>query len=216
MRRVWSTSETAVLREQYGDTRTSEIASRLRRSVSAVYQKAAALGLCKSEAYLASPNACRLRRGDNVGAAFRYSKGQVPANKGLRRPGWHAGRMQETQFKKGRRPHTWKPVGSLRINCDGYLEQKVSETGYPPRDWVGVHRLVWEAAHGSISSGHVVVFRSGRRTTDQSSITLDAVELVTRAELMRRNSYHNYPQELARLVQLRGALNRQINKRMKT
>ena len=38
--------------------------------------------------------------------------------------------------------------------------------------------------------------------------------LMTRAELMKRNSYHNrYPKEVARLVQLRGAVTRQINKR---
>lgn len=37
---------------------------------------------------------------------------------------------------------------------------------------------------------------------------------MTRAELMRRNSLHtNYPPQLVSLVQLRGALNRQINRR---
>jgi hypothetical protein len=29
---------------------------------------------------------------------------------------------------------------------------------------------------------------------------------------MNRNTYHNYPKEIANLVQLRGALTRQINK----
>lgn len=32
---------------------------------------------------------------------------------------------------------------------------------------------------------------------------------------MRRNTVHNLPPELAKVVQLRGAINRQINKRAK-
>jgi hypothetical protein len=47
-------------------------------------------------------------------------------------------------------------------------------------------------------------------------ITLGRLELISRAENMRRNSYHTrYPKEVAQLIQLRGALNRQINKRLK-
>jgi hypothetical protein len=38
---------------------------------------------------------------------------------------------------------------------------------------------------------------------------------MSRAESMRRNSYHNYPKELAQLIQLRGALNRKINASIK-
>ncbi|EMM6737362.1 HNH endonuclease, partial [Pseudomonas aeruginosa] len=42
-----------------------------------------------------------------------------------------------TRFKKGQKPHTWLPVGSTRISADGYLQRKISDTGYPPRDWKG-------------------------------------------------------------------------------
>ena len=38
-------------------------------------------------------------------------------------------------------------------------------------------------------------------------------ELVTRAELMRRNSMHRHGPELARITQLRGCITRQINRR---
>jgi hypothetical protein len=51
------------------------------------------------------------------------------------------------------------------------------------------------------------------RTTVLEDITADKVECISRSENMRRNSYHRYGQEIARLVQLRGALTRQINKR---
>ena len=79
--------------------------------------------------------------------------------------------------------------------------------------WTAVHRLVWEAAHGPIEPGYVVVFRPGRRSANLDEITLDALELVTRAELMGRNSVHNLPPELVQIAQLRGVLNRKINQR---
>jgi hypothetical protein len=41
------------------------------------------------------------------------------------------------------------------------------------------------------------------------------LEILTSAELLKRNSLHNYPIPIARAIQLRGALNRQINKHLK-
>lgn len=159
-----------------------------------------------------------MKRDDHRGREHWFPKGHVPANKGLRRPGWHRGRMQETQFKAGRpaeEARNYRPVGSLRLSKDGYLERKVTDDPsiVPARRWVGVHRLVWEEAHGPIPVGHVVVFRDGRYTAEESAITVDALELITRVELMRRNSYHNrYPKEVGLAIQLRGALIRKINR----
>lgn len=135
----------------------------------------------------------------------------MPWNKG--RPFDAGGRSVDTRFRAGNRPQTWVPIGSRRVNSDGVLDRKITDTGYAPRDWRAVHRMVWEAAHGDVPPGHVVVFRPGRRTTVEADITLDAVELVSRAELMRRNSVHRLPREVAQAVQLIGAVNRQINER---
>ena len=49
------------------------------------------------------------------------------------------------RFKPGNRPWTHRPVGAQRITKDGYLQRKVSDTGYTPRDWTGEHILMWEA-----------------------------------------------------------------------
>jgi hypothetical protein len=81
------------------------------------------------------------------------------------------------------------------------------------KNWVPVHRLVWIEHHGPIPAGHAVAFKPGQHTSVLEEITLDRLELVSRAELMRRNTYHKYPKEIAQLIQLRGALQRQINKR---
>lgn len=210
----WTKASTEMLRRRYPHERTQAIADDLGCAVHVVYGKAKKLGLAKTQTYLESAEACRLRRGDNVGAAHRFTKGHVPANKGLRRPGWHAGRMRETQFQKGSQPHNTMPVGSYRINADGYLDRKMTDTGYPPRDWVSVHRLVWIQAHGPIPSNHVVAFKAGQHSTEVEKITLDALECIPRAELARRNHWKNtLPKPLQQVVVLRSAIKRQLTMR---
>lgn len=209
-RHRWTDGEIELLTRLYPDTPTAEIAWKLGMSVERVYSKAAQMGLKKSDAYLASPAACRLRRGDNVGAEYRFKKGQVPANKGLKGVTYEG--CIATQFKKGHRggraQEIYQPIGAERISKDGYLQRKVNDDMPLQKRWRGVHIIVWEEANGPLPKGHAVVFKDGNK----QHITMDNLELVTRGELMRRNSYHtNYPKEIAQLIQLRGALNRKIN-----
>lgn len=150
-----------------------------------------------------------------------FKPGLVPWNKGVK--GWQAGgRSAETRFKPGRKPEesrNYLPIGSLRITRDGLLERKVTDdqTIVPARRWVTVHRLVWEQEHGPVPTGFIVIFKDGQKTTDPDKITIDRLQLVSRAENMRRNShYNNYPKEVSRLIQLQGALTRQINKHKET
>jgi hypothetical protein len=211
-RRFWTPADLAVLVARYPHESTAAIARDLGRGVGHVYQRAAKAGLKKTAAYLASPDACRLRRGDNVGAAFRYPKGHVPANKGTRRPGWAPGRMKETQFRKGQPGWNWRPIGSQRL-VDGYLYTKVSDERCVPwtQNWKQTHVLLWEKHRGPIPAGHAVAFRN----RDRRDVRLDNLEIITRRELMLRNSVHNLPQPLPQVVQLLGALRRQIRKRTK-
>ena len=119
--------------------------------------------------------------------------------------------MEPTQFKKGQKPHTWKPIGTERLSKEGYLQRKVADTGYPPRDWVGVHILLWREHHGEIPAGHIIKFKDGNK----QNIAIENLECISQADNMRRNSFHNYPKEVAQLIQLRSAVQRQINKRSK-
>ncbi len=130
---LWTESDDAELLRAYPDESTAAVARRLGRSVTAVYGRAWKLGVGKSEVYLASPDACRLRRGDNVGAASRFRPGHVPANKGLRRPGWGPGRMKETQFQPGHGgiPGRVKPIGATRL-VGGYLYRNPSDAALRP------------------------------------------------------------------------------------
>ena len=219
-KRLWNADDDATLRSTYPNMPTAALVPFFGRSSVSISQRAAVMGLHKSAAYLASPEGCRLRRGDAVGARFRYPKGHVPANKGLRRPGWAAGRMRETQFKPGERrgvaAKNWRPIGTILSDLKGYLRIKVREAlkgeayGFGNvRVWPLLQRHVWAQAHGPIPPGHAIVFKDGHR----ANCRLDNLECITRRALMLRNSVHNLPKPLKQTVQLLGALNRQIRRR---
>jgi hypothetical protein len=210
-KRLWSESDDARLRREYPDTPTAVLARELKRSLAATYNRAKSLGLTKSAAYLESPAACRLRRGDHVGAGTRYGKGHVPANQGLRRPGWFAGRMKVSQFKKGSRPHTWVPIGTEVFDRDGYHKRKVSDDRTRPSrfNWKFVHALVWEQAHGPVPVNHAVAFKNG----DKSDTRIENLELITRSALMKRNTVHNLPLPLKQTIHLLGQLTRRIREK---
>ena len=72
-----------------------------------------------------------------------------------------------------------------------------------------MHLIVWEAANGPLPEGHAVAFVNG----DKSDIRFENLVLVSRADLMRRNTLHRLPKELAHAYQLIGAVNRKINRR---
>lgn len=202
--RPWTAAALATLRALYADTPTAHLARRLRRPIGTVYAKAAKLGLKKSAAYLATAWSGRLTQGGaERGGSTRFQPGHTTWNKGLK--GLQIG-GQATQFKPGSRPHTWKPIGSERT-VDGYLQRKVTDTGYPPRDWQPVHVLLWTSHHGPVPAGHAVRFKDGDRT----HIALDNLELISRAALMARNTLHNLPPELIETIRARSALVRRIN-----
>lgn len=200
----------AIVRDLYADMPTERLAELLGRSTSSTYNAAAKLGLHKSAQYMASPQACRLRQGDNVGAATRFHAGQTPWNKGMK--GLQMGGVA-TQYKPGNRSgkavELHKPIGTERISKDGYLQRKINDDMPLHRRWRGVHLLLWEESHGPIPPGHAVVFKNGNK----ADIRLDNLELVSRGALMKRNSYHNYGKDIAQLVQLKGAVTRVINRR---
>jgi hypothetical protein len=206
MRRYWCAEDLQLLRWLYPHVPTRKIAPILERSIEAVNGTAHKLGLHKTAAYLATPDACRLRRGDKIGQFCRFQPGNVPANKGTRRPGYAPGRMAETQFHKGQPPRNWLPIGSVRFSKEGYRQIKMTDTGYPPRDWVCEHLLLWRDVHGPVPAGHALCFKDGNK----KHISIDNLEVITRGELMLRNTIHHLPPELKQLIFLNGVLKRKL------
>lgn len=211
-RKRWAPDAAAieVLRRDFPVTKTAELAARLGVAYHQVAKAATRLGLRKDEAWLNGPEGGRTDGQRGLGT--RFQAGQAGWNKGLKL-GSDWGKA--TQFRPGQKPANYLPVGSLRVASSGYLQIKLHDTGYPPRDWVMCHRHVWEQAHGPVPAGHVVVFRDGRKRHVVAEITDDVLECISREESMRRNSMHAFGPEVASLIQLRGALSRVINRRAK-
>lgn len=201
----WSSDEKKSLAALYPNTPNEVLGMVFGRSPRAIGLMARSLGIKKADEYMKDH-------------PTRIKPGEKPWNKGVKgSTGFQAG-CRLTQFKPGRHPsesRNYRPIGSLRISKDGYLEQKVTDdtSVYPARRWVAVHRLVWEAANGPVPHGFIVVFKPGQSTTNFEQVTIDRIECITRAENMRRNTCHRYGKEVAQLIQLRGVLSRQIRKR---
>nr|WP_276540818.1 HNH endonuclease [Stenotrophomonas chelatiphaga] len=199
------------------------IAHVLGRGRASIYRRAALLGLQKAPDFESQPLA-RLWNGtqDPASIAKRFKPGGTPANKGLRRPGWAPGDMAKTQFKKGRpasESRNYVPIGTEKVDPKRkVLMRKVTDDPsiFPAQRWRPVHVMVWEAEHGAPPEGHIVIFRPGMKTFAAAEITADRLEIVTLAENMRRNTFHNrYPAEVKELIHLKARISRRINKRMK-
>ena len=106
----------------------------------------------------------------------QFKKGFTPWNKGKK--GINLG-GKETQFKKGQKGWNYKPVGTERINTDGYVDVKIADPG----KWKGKHKIIWEAANGPVPPGHVLIFADGNKL----NVTLENLLLITRRELAIMN-----------------------------
>ena len=103
------------------------------------------------------------------GVDCRFPKGHEPFNKGKK--GLVSG-GEATQFKKGQMPHNYKPIGTERVNSDGYTDIKIQD-GKAQKNWKGKHLVVWEEHHGPVLKGHAVIFGDGnRRNFEPSNLIL--------------------------------------------
>ncbi len=103
----------------------------------------------------------------STGRTGRFQKGQEPPNKGKK--GVCAAGCEKTWFKKGHIPANYRPVGSERVNADGYIEVKVAD----PNKWKLKHRVVWESVNGKIPKGYIIIFRDNDKTnTDIDNLLL--------------------------------------------
>lgn len=206
-RKGWTKEETEALIRLYPTHFAREIAVILGKTKSSVYGQVYRLGL-------KSPQE-KIRRAGMITAssprfvAAQFKKGQTSYNKGKKMPPEVYAKVQPTMFKKGQVAHNHKPVGSERVNTDGYVEVKVAE----PSTWRPKHRIIWEQAHGQIPKGHKVQFVNG----NPLDCRLENLYLISNAEQMRtQNSFlAKYPKPLQDVIRLKGCINRQIHQREK-
>lgn len=115
----------------------------------------------------------------NSGKTGCFQKGHVPSNKGKKMPAEVYEKVRHTMFSKGHMPVQHRPVGSERINVDGYIEIKVEE----PKKWRLKHNVIYEQHYGAIPKGHVVVFLDGNKM----NLAPENLKLISRGELAIMN-----------------------------
>lgn len=208
---IWTEAGDAILRDRFPELSAAELAALIGVDIKQIYRRSHALGLRKSREWVVErARQSRLQPGHG-GSANLFKKGATPWNKGLHYV--TGGRSAETRFRPGvrtgRAVELWQPVGTLRINADGYLERKVNDDRPFYKRWRAEHLLIWESARGPLEKGMAIVFRDGNK----QNLDLANLERISRRDLMLRNSMQRHGPEVAALIQLRGALKRQINRR---
>lgn len=120
------------------------------------------------------------KKNNNVTSGINtcFVKGQATWNKGMK--GLNTG-GEEGWFKKGDKPYNYQPVGTERVNGEGYTDIKVADPGV----WKTKHRIIWEEVNGEVPTGHVLIFGDG----DKSNIVLENIILVSRSQLSVLNRF---------------------------
>lgn len=135
----------------------------------------------------------------------RIKKGNVPANKGKKMSDELREKVKHTWFKKGQEPHNTKYDGAITIRHDStnrpYKYIRISKG-----NWVLLHRYVWEKANGPIPPGMNILFKDG----DTMNCELENLEMVSDSENMKRNTIHNYPDEIKKTILLTRKLTRKL------
>lgn len=117
------------------------------------------------------------------GVDCRFQKGHEPANKGKKMTAEQYEKCRETMFKKGDVPANHMEVGEYTHTTDGYLIQKVKETGTQRERFEFVHRRVWEKHNGPIPEGKMVSFLDG----DKDNCSIENLVLIDNAENLEMN-----------------------------
>jgi hypothetical protein len=111
------------------------------------------------------------------GVDARFRPGIVPHNKGQK--GYCAAGSEAGWFSTGNRPWNYRPVGSERLNVDGYMEVKIRD----PKTWKAKHVVIWEKKHGTVPKGSAIIFADGNRL----NVCLNNLLMVSRRELAVMN-----------------------------
>ena len=192
MRKYWTPQEIEQLKKMYQTEHIDTITKHFNVTRSQIYNAANKYGFKRPDSYLfehvydITPN-----------VETQFKKGHSSWNKGMK--GLQIG-GEATRFKKGMKPHNWRPDGSQRLDKDGFTMIKINGK------YVLKHRYIYEQEHGKIPKGHCVAFKDGNK----SNIRIDNLELITFQENMKRNSVHNLPEEIKEVIRAKSTLNKII------
>lgn len=132
-----------------------------------------------------------------------FQKGNIPWNKDVKNYG--AEWLNDYGYRPGHQPANWKPVGSTRLDKNGYMLIKVAEG---TNQYRLLHREVWKQHHGSYPpAGSILIFINGNK----QDCDISNLKLITRKDQMQMNSAQRFPENLKEVIRLKGVLRRKIN-----
>ena len=139
-----------------------------------------------------------------------FKNGSIPWNKGKGMSPEIREKVKDTWFKKGHKTHNHRPIGSIRVDPEGFTYIKIAD----PREWVLYHQMLWEKAHAEkIKDDEVVIFADG----DRSNFDIDNLVKISRGNLLFLNNkgliFDN--KDLTKAGVVVSKLNEEINKRKK-
>lgn len=205
----WTEQDIEYMTANYPTTFMKDMCEYLDRSEKSIYMQAYLMGLKKDKDFLTEWHK------NNIPQAFidnQKKKGDIPHNKGVPMSKEKYDRCRRTMFKKGHRPHNTNKEGDGAItlrNKENY-KARVFNIRISAGKWVPLHRYIWEQVHGPIPKGFIVAFKNG-----YTDCRIENLELMSRADNMRRNSMHNYPEELREMLHIKIGFNRKLNKIIK-
>lgn len=208
-RKTWTYLEDDLMRKLYSDTKTEVLATKLNRTVCSLYGRADYLGLKKSKDFLASPDSGRIIKGSETGAQYRFTKGNIPVNKGVKMTDEQYEKCKTTFFKKGNKPFNIKYDGAISTRRDkrtgiAYKYIRISE-----RNWELLHRYNYKKKYGNIPTNIFLRCIDG----DQLNCDPNNWEPINMSKNMKLNLIHQYPPELQELIKLNNKLKKQIDGR---
>lgn len=202
----WTNEERAILSSRYANEDTYAISIDMGRSVGSLYAQANLMGLKKQATYLAQ--LALKSKLHLAGVAHRFAKGVAPANKGHKMPGEVYAKAKATMFKKGNIPLNTKHDGATVVRTDKrgntYSWIRINKS-----NWRMLHVHLWEEAHGAVPKGSIIIFKD----KNTMHCKLENLEQITKAENMRRNTIHRYPEELKSTIKLLSKIKKTIHEK---
>ena len=187
--------------KHYPKKYTKDVAEHLNVSTSTIYNLVFRLKLKKDPKFKSEELKRQARRLSELGTAHRFKKGDKPLNYGKKMTPELYEKCKDTMFKKGEKPHNWKPDGSERVDVEGYTLIKVNGK------YIQKHVYLWNQNYGDVPRGSAVIFKDNNR----HNLTIENLTLVTRKELMLRNTIQRYDPELRWTLKVLSRLKKEID-----
>jgi len=180
---------------------SKDIADHLGFNVSTVYNFAHRMDLNKDAKFRSGELKKQGDRLREIGKVGRFAKGRKPHNYGKKMDAETYEKVKATMFKKGSKPPNWKPDGSERVDVEGYTMIKVNGK------FIQKHVYLCNQKHGEVPKGYVVIFKDN----NNKNLTIENLELVSRKDLMLRNTIQRYDPELQFTMKVLSKLKKQID-----